>query len=507
MQLVLTMGLGYFPKHGGAHKCNRRLLEELARRGHEVTAVVPSGGTSSRLQRAEQAAYLASLGVSVDSHNGVDRFTLEGVHVEAVADPAKLPRYLEEAIARVRPDRVLVSTEDPGQVLLGSALDAAPGKVVYLVHTPTALPVGPQAFFPNDDRGELVRRASTVVAVSRATADYVERWAGAETLVATFPAYAPPPYPNLGRHGEGRVTIINPCAVKGIDIFARIAATMPEVPFAAVPTWGTTKRDEERLRALPNVELWPASDDIDAIFARTQILLVPSLWHEAFGLVVVEAMLRGIPVISSDSGGLPEAKLGTEFVLPVSPIEGFGDDLDERMIPVAHVPDQDVATWVDAIAALRSDRARYQALSHEGKRRAEAFVRGIDVGDFETILDRPIPEPELRSARQPKSASTPRNGLSGLDSDRLALVVQRLCDRASRRHKTAAVTSGVQSPSFLQERLLVMRHSGRSVNLQARLELDGPIDVERLRTAFARVVERNDVLRLAFTQHHSSLIK
>src|SRR5688572_31147093 len=136
MQLVLTMGLAYFPKHGGAHKCNRRLLEELAARGHDVTAVVPSGGTSSRLQRAEQTAYLSSLGITVDSDDDVDRFTVGGVHVEAVADPAKLPRHLERTIARVGPDRVLVSTEDPGQVLLGAALEAAPDKVVYLVHTP-----------------------------------------------------------------------------------------------------------------------------------------------------------------------------------------------------------------------------------------------------------------------------------------------------------------------------------------------------------------------------------
>ena len=44
---------------------------------------------------------------------------------------------------------------------------------------------------------------------------------------------------------------------------------------------------------------------------------MPSIWYEGFGLIAMEAMLRGVPVISSDSGGLKEAKHGTGFVVPV----------------------------------------------------------------------------------------------------------------------------------------------------------------------------------------------
>ena len=34
-------------------------------------------------------------------------------------------------------------------------------------------------------------------------------------------------------------------------------------------------------------------------------------------------MLRGIPVVASDAGGLVEAKLGTDFVIPVRSIEHY----------------------------------------------------------------------------------------------------------------------------------------------------------------------------------------
>lgn len=48
------------------------------------------------------------------------------------------------------------------------------------------------------------------------------------------------------------------------------------------------------------------------IYRRTAVLLVPSIWSEAFGLVAVEAQLLGIPVVSSalDSGACFRAANG-----------------------------------------------------------------------------------------------------------------------------------------------------------------------------------------------------
>lgn len=36
------------------------------------------------------------------------------------------------------------------------------------------------------------------------------------------------------------------------------------------------------------------------------VLVVPSLWHEPFGIVVVEAFARGVPVVAASRGGIPE---------------------------------------------------------------------------------------------------------------------------------------------------------------------------------------------------------
>lgn len=47
-------------------------------------------------------------------------------------------------------------------------------------------------------------------------------------------------------------------------------------------------------------------DRIDEAFDRIDVLIVPSLAYEAFGLVVAEAFSAGVPVIVSSSGALPE---------------------------------------------------------------------------------------------------------------------------------------------------------------------------------------------------------
>ena len=60
------------------------------------------------------------------------------------------------------------------------------------------------------------------------------------------------------------------------------------------------------------------ADDIDNVLKQIDVLVVPSEWFEVSPLVIQEAILAGIPVITSDLGGMPELiqEGGNGFLIP-----------------------------------------------------------------------------------------------------------------------------------------------------------------------------------------------
>jgi len=48
------------------------------------------------------------------------------------------------------------------------------------------------------------------------------------------------------------------------------------------------------------------------ILRASDIVVVPSIWEEAFGLVIAEGSACGVPIIGSRIGGIPEVLLDKE---------------------------------------------------------------------------------------------------------------------------------------------------------------------------------------------------
>jgi glycosyltransferase involved in cell wall biosynthesis len=237
----------------------------------------------------------------------------------------------------------------------------------------------------------MLRRVSDLISVSRSAQEYVRRWSGLPSTVIHPDVYARGSIRRPDPAEQRFVTMINPSGYKGIDVFLALADALPQLPFLAVPSWATTESDRAALAARPNIELRPSVDDMDLVYGRTRVLLMPSLWDETFGYCAVEAMLRGIPVLAADVAGLREAMLGTGPLLPVHPIERYSL---AAALPRAEIPPQEVGPWLTALRELLDDRAHYLRRSSESRFAADEFVSGLDpdaLGRYLSEAGRSVP--------------------------------------------------------------------------------------------------------------------
>jgi len=105
------------------------------------------------------------------------------------------------------------------------------------------------------------------------------------------------------------------------------------------------------------------NSEISSHYARAGIFVFPSLWHEPFGIPVVEAMAAGLPVVATRAGALPEVVVDGETGILVERGDSEGlaaaisrllsdGHLRERMGAAGRERVRQLFTWERSVARL-----------------------------------------------------------------------------------------------------------------------------------------------------------
>jgi glycosyltransferase involved in cell wall biosynthesis len=152
-----------------------------------------------------------------------------------------------------------------------------------------------------------------------------------------------------------KVLFVNPTPIKGVEIMFSLAAACPELPFLVMESWHIDPHWRAyclgRAAQLGNIEWCSPVRDMREVFARSRVLLFPSVWEESFGRTVIEAQLNGLPALASNRGALPRLVGDGGLVLaPEASIDDWAHALRQLYDPV--------------VSAVYRDAAHRQAMAH-----------------------------------------------------------------------------------------------------------------------------------------------
>ena len=126
------------------------------------------------------------------------------------------------------------------------------------------------------------------------------------------------------------VTLVNISDPKGAGMFQKLIRFMPDVDFLGVQG-GYGK---QRSLVGQNVETIGVTQDMRAdVYSRTRVLLMPSK-AETWGMVGVEAMCSGIPVLASPTPGLKESLGAAGVFVDANNFKGWMSELRRLLDPV-----------------------------------------------------------------------------------------------------------------------------------------------------------------------------
>lgn len=342
---------------GGVQAQALGLARELRRKGHEVRVLAPCDGPPPE-------PFVTPLGRSLPTSDN-------GSVAPVAPDPSAALRTIralnDEAFDVVHLHEPLV----PGPTSTALLLQLAPS--VGTFHA-----AGDSASYRvwNRTARWAVDHLSSRVAVSEAARDLAVRYLGGDYEVL-YNGIETSRYRRPGATRESGPTLFF-CGRyeprKGLDVLVRAMALLPSDVTLWVASDGAgidelrnSVRDDARIQWLGRVT---EDDKIDRL-NRCSAFCAPSLGGESFGIVLLEAMAAGAPLVASDIDGYRQV----------------ATDGDEAVLVQPGEP----ALLADAISRVLADAALRERLVARGRERAERYsmasLADAYLGVYRGLLD------------------------------------------------------------------------------------------------------------------------
>jgi N-acetyl-alpha-D-glucosaminyl L-malate synthase BshA len=327
----MKVGIVCYPTHGGSGVIASELAISLAKKGHEIHIVsyappfrLRSFHPNIFFHEVEIASYPLfkyppyALGLATKLVELVETYDLELIHAH-YAIPHAASAYLAKQILDPRGIKIITTLHGTDITLVGT--DRSFHRVIKFA----------------------IEKSDGVTTVSNSLKQQTIQEFNLEREIRVITNFIDPDRPSLYRNQcdrksyapQGEKILMHASNFRPVKrvrdvvrIFEKVRAKIPAklILIGDGPERKFCKQMVKELKLDDDVKFLGEQDHLEPLFFCADLFLLPSE-KESFGLTALEAMNCGVPVIASDTGGLPEVITHGEtgYLYPVGEIEKMAE--------------------------------------------------------------------------------------------------------------------------------------------------------------------------------------